>query len=161
MERSNKDAWLTGPADLKEAVVEDVPVPGQNVLVRGLAAAFSREAASEAMEYRDLGSAQQTGHVNTAKMDVLRFAHGVIEPKFTVKEAEAIMERFGPACEKVIAKIDELSGLDVEAVTEAQARFPAGGTGENGSAVEAGTPDGSGGSDLPPRTGAGVEDAGG
>jgi hypothetical protein len=135
-------------------------VPGQSVLVRGLAAAFSREAASEAMEYRDLGSAQQTGHVNTAKMDVLRFAHGVIEPKFTAKEAEQIAERFGPAFEAVIAKIDELSGLDVAAVKDAQARFPASGTGENGSALEAGDAAGSDGPDLPPRVGAGTEDAG-
>ena len=41
MSRSSKEAWLTGPGDLAEADVEDVPSPGQSVRVRALSAKYS------------------------------------------------------------------------------------------------------------------------
>src|SRR4051812_1280117 len=119
MGRSNRDAWLSGPGDLTEADVEDVPVAGQSVRVRGLAAAYSNQASSEALELKTVGT-QQIATVNTARLEVLQFAHGVIEPQFSVEEAEKIAARFGPAFKKVIAKIDELSGVDKEAIEKAE-----------------------------------------
>ena len=44
MGRSTVNAWLEGPGDLKTEVVEDVPVPGDSVLVEGLAAGYSNQA---------------------------------------------------------------------------------------------------------------------
>lgn len=125
MSRSNKDAWLQGPGDLSEAEVEDVPVKGQSVKVRGLPAAYSNQASSEALEYRELGG-ESRATINTARLEVLQFAHGVIEPTFTVQEAEQISQKFGPAFKKVVTKIDELSGVNKEAIEDAQARFPVG-----------------------------------
>lgn len=130
MTRASKDAWLTGPSDLRTAEVEDVPVKGQTVLVRGLPAAYSNEAQSEALELINTPSGDQKATINSAKMEVLQFAHGVIEPQFSLEEAEQIAQRFGPAFKKVIQKIDELSGVDKEAVDRATALFPAGGEGE-------------------------------
>lgn len=134
MARAQKSAWLEGPGDLKEAVVEDVPAAGEDVLVRGLPAAFSSEAQSEALELITKGR-EQVAKVNTATLEAIQFAHGVVEPQFTLQEAQQIAERFGPAFRKVIEKIDELSGVDKEALTEAEARFQAGGEGEVGSDV--------------------------
>jgi hypothetical protein len=152
MSRSNRDAWLSGPGDLTEADVEDVPVAGQSVRVRGLAAAYSNQASSEALELKTVGT-QQIATVNTARLEVLQFAHGVIEPQFSVEEAEKIAARFGPAFKKVIAKIDELSGVDKEAIEKAEARFPGSSNGD-------GDADGSGGPDVPVRPGTPVGDAG-
>ncbi len=123
---STKDSWLKGPGDLKEGVVEDVPVKGESVRVRGLPAAFSNQASSEALEMITGRRGEQTAKVNTARLSVLQFAHGCVEPQFSVEEAQQIAERYGPAFNKVVAKIDELSGVDKEAIEEANDRFQTG-----------------------------------
>ena len=155
MGRSTVDAWLNGPGDLQEAVVEDVPVEGQSVLVRGLAAGYSNQAQSEATELKQVGR-DTVVTVNGARLEVLQFAHGVIEPKFTVEQAEQVSQKYGSAFRRVIEKIDSLSALDKEAITQASARFPGGGAVEGRADLDAESPNGGTGSDLPPRTGAAV-----
>lgn len=124
MARSSKKSWLEGPGDLKEADVEDVPVKGESVRVRGLPAAYSNQATSQALEMVTGRRGEQTAKVNTDRLEILQFAHGVIEPEFTVEEAEQVAKRYGPAFKKVIAKIDDLSGVDKAAIEDAVARFP-------------------------------------
>lgn len=126
MALSSKDSWLKGPGDLTEGVVEDVPVKGESVRVRGLPAAFSNQASSEALEMITGPRGEQTAKVNTARLSVLQFAHGCVEPDFTVAEAEQIAKKYGPAFNKVVARIDELSGVDKEAIEDANNRFQAG-----------------------------------
>jgi hypothetical protein len=161
MGRSTKSAWLEGPSDLREADVEDVPVPGQTVRVRGLPAGYSNQAQSEATELKQVGDSQFV-NVNAAQLEVFQFAHGVIEPEFTVEEATEISNRFGPAFKKVIAKIDELSAVDKEAIEAAEARFPGGRNGapDGGEARVHAPAAGSDGSDLPAPPGASAGDAG-
>ena len=131
MSRSTKSSWLEGPGDLREADVEDVPVKGESVRVRGLPAAYSNQAQSEALEMKTVGNTQ-IATVNTARLEVLQFAHGCVEPEFSVAEAQQIAEKFGPAFKKVIAEIDRLSGVDKDAIEKAEARFPDSRAGSNG-----------------------------
>lgn len=147
MARSTKDSWLSGPGDLEEAEVEDVPVKGQSVRVRGLPAAFSNQAQSEALKMVTGVRGEQTASVDTARLSVLQFAHGCVEPKFTVDEAQRVAEKYGPAFNKVVAEIDRLSGVDKEAIQDANDRFQAGLEGEGhgrGSEPDAAAPDGVG-----------------
>lgn len=156
MARSTKDSWLSGPGDLEEAEVEDVPVKGQSVRVRGLPAAFSNQAQSEALKMVTGVRGEQTASVDTARLSVLQFAHGCVEPKFTVDEAQRVAEKYGPAFNKVVAEIDRLSGVDKEAIQDANDRFQAGLEGEGhgrGSEPDAVAPD-SGGSTVPSGAGA-------
>lgn len=136
MARSSKKSWLEGPGDLGTAEVEDVPVKGESVLVRGLPAAYSNRASSEALDLIQGPRGEQTARVNTEKLEVIQFAEGVLEPKFTTEEAQQVAEKYGPAFKKVVAKVDELSGVDKEAIAEANARFPDSGAGavDNGTA---------------------------
>jgi hypothetical protein len=113
--------------------VEDVPVKGQSVRVRGLPAAYSNQASSEALELKTTNDGGQIATVNTDRLEVLQFAHGVIDPQFSEDEARSVSQKFGPAFKKVIAKIDELSGVDKEEIKKAEATFPAGERGANGS----------------------------
>jgi hypothetical protein len=159
MARSTKDAWLSGPGDLREADVEDVPVKGQSVRVRGLPAAYSNQASSEALELKTIGL-DQIATVNTARLEVLQFAHGCIDPTFTVEEAEQIAARFGPAFKKIILKIDELSGVDKEAIADANAKFPTRGAGPAGPDLDDATSAGNGRSDVPLRAGGDAGDVG-
>lgn len=154
MGRSTKSAWLEGPGDLREAEVEDVPVEGESVLVRGLPAAYSNEAQSEALEFKTTPKGDQIASINTAKLEVLQFAHGCIEPKFSLHEAEQIARTYGPAFKKVIAKIDELSGVDKESIEAAEARFPSSGTGPGGAELGDDAGAGSDGSPVHARAGA-------
>lgn len=124
MGRSTKDAWLQGPGDLQEADVEDVPVKGQSVRVRGLPAAYSNRASSQALELVTGSRGEQSATVNTERLEVIQFAAGCVEPKFSEEEAKVISQKYGPAFKKVVAKIDELSGVDKEAIEKADATFP-------------------------------------
>ena len=135
MDRSTKDAWLEGPGDLEEADVEYVPVKGQSVRVRGLPAAYSSQATSEAIEFKTTGKGEQLSTINQARLEVIQFAQGVIDPKFTEEDAKAISEKYGPAFKKVVAKITQLSGIDAEAVEMAQATFPDGERRANGASA--------------------------
>lgn len=159
MSRSTKDAWLAGPGDLREAVVEDVPVKGSSVKVRGLPAAYSNEASSESLEWRTWPNGEQTATVNTARLEELQFAHGCVEPAFSVAEAKQIAQKFGPAFKKVVAKIDELSGIDKADIEAANKRFQGGDAEpERPSGDANGTAAGIGGPDDDARVGVGVGD---
>lgn len=142
MARSSKDSWLKGPGDLQEADVEDVPVKGESVRVRGLPAQYSNEATSKALEMKTVAGGDQIATVNTATLELLQFQHGVIDPVFSFDEAKTIAEKFGPAFKKVVAEIDRLSGVDKQALEDATTRFPASGNGSNGeeAKVEDGPP---------------------
>ena len=87
-------------------------------------------------------------------LELQQLQHGVIDPVFNADEARQIQARFGPAFRKVIAKIDELSGIDKEAIEATEQRFPAGGTSPEGPALGDGAPNGSAGPDLHVRAGA-------
>ena len=125
-DRSTKNAWLEGPSDLVTAIVEDVPEKGKNVKVRGLPAQFSNEAQSKALKMISGARGEQSATVDVAVMAVIQFAHGCVEPTFTLDEAQKVAERFGPAFNKVVNKIDELSGVDKEAIEAESAKFQGG-----------------------------------
>lgn len=155
----SKNAWLDGPSDLREEVVEDVPRPGESVLVRGLPATYSNDAQSESLEMKVVGR-DQVATVNSATLEILQFLHGVVEPQFTREEVEQISAKYGPAFSKVVAKIVELSAIDQEAIKASARKFPTSGASENGSDVDAGATAVSAGPDLPARAGAPTGDAG-
>ncbi len=158
MQRSTKDAWLQGPGDLKEADVEDVPIPGQSVRVRGLPARYSAEVQGQLKLVTE--GREQIARIDVPAMEMLQFVHGVIDPQFSEAEARQVQERYGPAFKKVIAKIDELSGIDKEAIEKTEQRFPVGGAGPAGTDMGNGAPAGSGGSAVRARTRTGVGDDG-
>lgn len=152
MSRSTKESWLQGPGDLKEADVQDVPGPGESVRVRGLPARWTAEVQGQLKLVQE--GREQIAKIDVASMERLQFTHGVVDPKFTEAEAAQIQERFGPSFRKVIAKIDELSGIDKEAIEATEQRFPAGGAGEARPEVADGAANGSAGPDLHVRAGA-------
>jgi gamma-glutamylcyclotransferase (GGCT)/AIG2-like uncharacterized protein YtfP len=154
MERSTKEAWLQGPSDLLEATVDDVPVEGLSVRVRGLPAAYSNRAASNALKLVTGKRGEQTATVDKERLEIIQFAAGCVDPTFTEDEAAVIAKKYGPAFNKVIAKIDELSGVDKEAIERTEATFQAGGAAPAGENVGNGVAAVDSGPDLHVRTGA-------
>ena len=152
MARSTKESWLSGPGDLQEADVEDVPVPGESVRVRGLSARYSAEVQGKLKLVQE--GREQIARIDVPAMELVQFQFGVIDPEFNESEARQIQTKYGPAFRKVIAKIDELSGIDKEAIEATEQRFPVGGTSEAGPDVADGTANGSAGPDLHVRAGA-------
>lgn len=120
-----RDALLSAN-DLIEKEV-DLPSIGGKVKVRSLPAAYSNQATSEALEMKTVGR-EQIATVNTAKLEVLQVLHALVEPKLnSVQDAETFATNCGPAFKEVVRVIDEISGVDKEALEKAEARFPAGG----------------------------------
>lgn len=152
MAYASKDALL-GASDLSEKDV-DLPSIGMKVKVRALAASYSNHAASEALVMKTGTRGEQFTTVDTDKMEILQVLHGLLEPKLnSVEEARTFAQRCGPAFKEVVRVIDEISGVDKEAIEDANARFQAGGTGPNGKDVADAAGAGDGGPDLPVRAG--------
>jgi hypothetical protein len=153
MQRSTKNAWLEGAGDLAEDDVEDVPVPGQSVRVRALSAKYAAEVQSHFKLVQE-GKSGPVAKIDVATMELLQFVHGCVEPQFTMDEGRVIQERYGAAFRKVVARIDELSGIDKEAIEQAEAAFPDGGTPAPRDHVGDGTPAWGAGPDVHVRVGA-------
>lgn len=151
MARLTKEALLeANDIRTKEITLETI---GGSVVVQGLSASYSNEAQSEAVEMKQVGR-DQVAKVNTVKMEAIQVYHGLVDPKLdSVEEAQRFLEQCGPAAVKVVEAIDELSGLDKEAIAEAKAKFPSSGADAPRSDVGDGSPDGSTGPDLPVRAG--------
>lgn len=147
MTRLSKDALL-GASDLVQEEVE-LPTIGGSVLVQGLGAKFSNEAQSQALKMVNVGR-EQIATIDTAKLEAIQIQNGLLDPKLdSLEEAEAFMEKCGPAVRAVVDKIDELSGLDKEAIAKAKAKFPGGGESPGGEDVGDESPNGSPGPPLP------------
>jgi hypothetical protein len=71
MSRSTKEAWLTGPGDLKEADVENVPADGMTVRVRGLSARYSAEIQGQLKLVQQ--GREQVAKIDVAAMELLQF----------------------------------------------------------------------------------------
>lgn len=145
---------LCEASDLREAEIK-LDALGGSVLVQGLGAAFSNEAQSQALEMKTVGDTQ-IASVNTALLEEIQLCHGLKDPKLSREQARTFMEKNGPSVRAIIAKIDELSGVDKEAIEEATARFPSGGeraADERKAGVHE-APAGSNGSSVSPRVGA-------
>jgi hypothetical protein len=146
MARLTKDELLAR-SDIREEELE-LPSIGGSVLVRSLAAAYSNQAQSEAVETRN-DHGEQVARVNSAKLEALQVLHGLVDPKLdSVKEAEAFAKQVGPAWHQIVAKIVELSGIDAEATKEADTRFRASEPKKERSSEIVGNGLGSDGSDL-------------
>jgi hypothetical protein len=145
---ASKEALL-GASDLVEREVE-LPSIGLTVRVRGLPAEYSNHAISAALEVVSGRGGEQTARVNTAKLEELQVLHGLIEPKLdTLEEVRQFAQHTGVAWRKVLAVIDEISGIDKEAIDRTNTTFRAGGPSPEGSSEVNGSGPGDSGPDLP------------
>lgn len=154
MARLTRDDLLR-KSDLREEEV-GLPSLGGSVLVRSLPAAYSNQAQSEATELVQLPGGEQSARINTAKLEALQVLHGLVDPQLRdLAEVEGFATRVGAAWRLIVHKIDEISGIDKQAIEDANARFHAGGetTSVSAEAVDE-TAAGGGGSDIPARVGA-------
>jgi hypothetical protein len=99
--------------DLTEETV-DVPEWGGAVKVRG----FSK---GEQMEMRK--EATVDTKIDTDRLEILMFVHGVSEPKFTADDMAALRQKAAGAVDRVLKRITILSGISEEAVAEAEKQF--------------------------------------
>ena len=157
----SKEGLLTA-SDLIERDV-DLPALGGSVRVRSLPAAYSNQAMSDALEVVTDQRGRQTAKVNTAKLEAIQVLHGLIEPKLeSLEEVNLFALRCGSSWRQVVGAIDEISGIDKEAIEKTTTTFPAGGRREERPVVGNGhtAAPGVGGPDLHVRAGVAAGDAG-
>jgi hypothetical protein len=146
MARLSKDALL-GASDLEERDV-DLPSIGGSVRIRSLPAAYAQQALQEAIVQKSEGREQVTRY-DLAKLRQLQVLHALVD-----EEARVFATRCGPAFEKLIEAIDDLSGINPEELEAAEQRFPGGGGSEVGQDVGVGAEAGAVGPDVAVRAGA-------
>lgn len=133
MPRSTKQDWLSEDAgDLEEVELTDIPTKGQSVKLRALSATSANAATTQAISTEEVRG-QTRMKVDSVKLDIIRFAQGVIEPQFSIDEATVISGKFGRAFNKCIREINRLSGIEEDQVQDVEARFQGIGTDPNGS----------------------------
>jgi hypothetical protein len=102
--------------DLTEEIVE-IPEWGGAVKVR----AFSKAVQQEFRE-----DARIDGEIDSNRLEMLMFLHGVVEPRFTADQYELLRRKNAGCIDRVLRVITRVSGLDGGAVEAAQRKFPAG-----------------------------------
>lgn len=112
----SKDAW-NGQSVLRE-VEMPVEALGTWVCIRELSAAKVSEISDAVTTIKG-----QRLKYDQSRRAVLVFAAGVIEPAFTVDEANVLQHQHGSAFTLVVSAIDELSGSGDEALEKAKQRF--------------------------------------
>lgn len=116
-EQASKDDWLTGAGDREEATIE-VPGLGKSVRIKALSAGMAAQIQQASMT---LKGDQMT--LDLRRKQVLTFAEGIIEPRFTEHEANQIAERWAGAFRFVVDAIDEISATSPEAIEKFRRRF--------------------------------------
>jgi hypothetical protein len=126
---------LLGATDLTEREIE-LPSIGGSVRIRSLPAAYSNQANSEATEVVNTelrGRQQQTIRLNSAKLEALKVLHALVEPKLnSIEDAYTFSQRVGTAWVTLVKAIDDISGIEPEAIESTEAMFHPDGSGEAG-----------------------------
>lgn len=99
--------------DLRERVVS-VPEWGGSVRVRGFT-----KGRQQALRHQ----ATVKGVIDSDRLELLMFVHGVVEPVFTADHAQALTEKSAGAVEAVLKAILEVSGMTPEARQDAERSF--------------------------------------
>jgi len=61
--------------------------------------------------------------INSDKLELLMFIHGVIDPVFSEQDYIVLREKSAIAIDKVLKEIMDISGLNESAIKEAEKRF--------------------------------------
>ena len=156
------DTLITA-SDLETREVE-LPSLNMKVRVRALAASYSNQAQSQALKLVQGPRGEQTSTVDVDVLEQLQVLHGLVEPKpRSLQDVKTLATNTGRAFKLIVQAIDELSGVDKQAIEDANAKFPAGGAGsQNGREAGDDEPSGRGGRPVVPlRTGVEAPHAGG
>ena len=92
----------------------DVPQWGGTVRIRGLTKGQHQQLRKRATS---------RGQVDTDRLEMLLFAESVIEPRFTLEQAQSLRDKAAAPFERVLKAVLEVNGLADGAVEDAEADF--------------------------------------
>lgn len=105
--------------DRGEEVVE-LPALGGSVKIRALSASQDARVNEASSSFGSNGKTK----LDFTQMERLRFQYGVVEPTFTADQVKKLHIKSGPSFQRVLKRINELSGLTEKDAEEAEAAFP-------------------------------------
>lgn len=111
------DLLAAAPLDIQEKDVTDV-FGGKTVRIRGLTAAQAAHVKSVSFQTQG-----RTPSVAWGQMEIEQFKLGVLKPKLEHNQVVMLHRMSGPSFAKVIAALDELSGIEKDELREAQKEF--------------------------------------
>lgn len=113
------DQILNAPSDIVEEVLE-IPEWGYSVKVRSFTSAQSARIRKSMYITKPDGSVE----TDWPTYDIARFDEGVIEPEFGRSQVRALHMKSGSGFQKVLAWLNEKSGVGADEVREAEDAFP-------------------------------------
>lgn len=116
---SPEELLANAPKDIIEKDVEDV-FGGLTVRIRGLTAAQSAHVRQQSI---NISGRRGNTEMAWAVMEVTQFELGVIEPKLDHAQVLMLHRTSGPSFQKVIEELDDISGINKEALQEARDEF--------------------------------------
>jgi hypothetical protein len=114
---SVEDILNAAPKDIKEEILE-IPEWGYSVEVKSLTAAQSARVKQRGFSFTEGGT-----DVAWAEMEIMQFMMGVKKPKFTEEQVLDLHNQSGAGFARVIAWIDEHSGINKKALEESRKEF--------------------------------------
>ena len=121
-------AGATEASELRMLTTADIlaadDVPEEVVHVPEWSGCVRIRAFTKGAEQRLRSEAGGTANFDMDRFEMLLFIEGVIEPKFSVDQMDALKAKNNRPFDFVVSRVMELSGLKKEAVAEAKATFP-------------------------------------
>lgn len=114
---SAEAALENAPSELEEVDVEGVF--GGRIRIRALTAAQTA-----IVKQHTVDTQGRSPTITWADMERTQFKFGVIQPAFSAEQVRTLQATSGPSWARVIAKLDEISAMDKEALRDAQKEFP-------------------------------------
>lgn len=106
-------AQILEAQDLEERVV-DVPEWGGVVRVRGFTKAQQQQMRKQATVAEE---------VDSDRLELLMFVHGVVDPKFSPDQAGLLQQKSAGLVDRVLTAVLEVSGMTKDALKKAEKSF--------------------------------------
>lgn len=103
----------------REGILAAKDLPEETIEVQEWGCAIKIRALTLAQRARTTEASVNKGQVNTSRAAILTFIEGVIEPKFTLADYDALREK-SAVIEKIALRIMALSGVGSEALESLQ-----------------------------------------
>lgn len=114
-EKTVKKLTVADILAVKDITTEDVYVHEWNGIVTIQAFTKARQ-----QELRLMATNPKTGQIDSQKLELQLFIHGVIDPKFEPVQATELLQKNAGAIDRVLKRLLDISGMTEDSVREAE-----------------------------------------
>ena len=102
-----------------EDILSSVDIQPEDIEVPQWGGTLTVQAFSKGAQQRARKAAMQNGEIDADSLEMIMFVEGVVEPKFTADDFDALKEKSAVAIDLVLERIMAISGISEEEEKEA------------------------------------------